>query len=133
NIIWWQEHTAGKIVYWGGIAHTANGTSRTVSPSSPPLTHRNAGSYLRGHFGTNYISIGLTFHHGSLPYPVPAPPPEFAEATLASAGRDRYLLDLHARQSHSVRAWLHAPARTRLIGPHYNPDDDAADHTAGRS
>ncbi|MDL5206271.1 erythromycin esterase family protein [Streptomyces sp. ALI-76-A] len=41
----WHEDTSDRIVYWGGIAHTVNGNPRTVSPSSPPMTHRNAGSY----------------------------------------------------------------------------------------
>ncbi|HXG67286.1 MAG TPA: erythromycin esterase family protein, partial [Blastocatellia bacterium] len=48
-------------------------------------------------------------------------------------GLDPYFLDLHARQPHSVRAWLNAPTKTRLIGPHYNPDNDPAYHMSGGS
>ncbi|MFD0444038.1 MULTISPECIES: erythromycin esterase family protein [Streptomyces violaceusniger group] len=34
DTIRWHENTADRIVYWGGLAHTVNGTPRTVSP--PP-------------------------------------------------------------------------------------------------
>ncbi|GAA2434346.1 erythromycin esterase family protein [Streptomyces macrosporus] len=129
----WYEHTGDRIVYWGGLAHTANGAARTVSPSSPPLTHRNAGSRLRERFGSGYVSIGLTFHHGTAPYPVPAPPPEFADALLGSAGPEAYLLDLRADVPDRVGAWLGTPTRTRLIGPDYDPRDDAAYHMSGGS
>ncbi|QUH02663.1 erythromycin esterase family protein [Saccharopolyspora erythraea] len=133
STIRWHEQTADKIVYWGGLAHTANGNPRTVSPSSPPMTHRNAGSYLREHFGAGYASIGLTFHHGMAPYPVPPPPVEFADAVLGGTGLDAYLLDLHADGPPSVRTWLDTPTKTRLIGPHHDPDDNAAHHLSGGS
>lgn len=126
----WHERTADKIVYWGGLAHTAVGDPRTVSPSSPPETHRNAGGHLREHFGAGYVSIGLTFHHGAA---VPAPPAEFADAALGATGLDAYLLDLRADGPAPVRAWLGAPAKTRLIGPEYDPADDAAHHLSGGS
>ncbi|MDA3628732.1 erythromycin esterase family protein [Saccharopolyspora sp. WRP15-2] len=129
----WYERTADKIVYWGGLAHTAVGDPRTVSPSSPPLTHRNAGSYLRERFGADYVSIGMTFHHGTAPYPIPAPPAEFADAALGNAGLDAYLLDLRADGPAPVRAWLDTPTMTRLIGPEYDPDDNAAYHISGGS
>ncbi|MEV0168926.1 erythromycin esterase family protein [Nonomuraea fuscirosea] len=133
DTIWWHEHTRDKIVYWGGLAHMVNGATRTVSPPSPPLTHRNAGSYLRERFGSGYLCIGLTFHHGSLPYHVPAPPPDFAETPLGDAGLDSFFLNLHAQSPAPVRAWLNAPARTRLIGPVYDPGNDAAHHLSGGS
>lgn len=134
NVILWHDHTGHKIVYWGGMAHTANGNPRTVSsPGDPPTAERSAGSYLRDHFGEGYASIGLTFGHGSVPYPVPAPPPEFADAVLGAAGMDTYLLDLHAPQPRAVQAWLDAPAKLRLIGPGYNPEYDSAHHMSGGS
>ncbi|MGP3953609.1 erythromycin esterase family protein [Streptomyces sp. 7N604] len=131
--IWWRERTADKIVYWGGLAHAANGNPRTVSASSSAMTHRNAGSYLRERFGPGYVSIGLTFHHGMTLYPVPAPPSEFADAMLGSAGLDAYLLDLKADGPGRVRTWLSTPTRTRLIGPAYDPRDDGAYHMSGGS
>ncbi|MEI5101707.1 erythromycin esterase family protein [Streptomyces sp. PmtG] len=133
HVIRWHEHTADKIVYWGGLAHTAHGDPRTVSPSAGPATHRNAGGYLRERFGAGYVSIGLTFHHGKAPHPAPAPPTDFADAVLGSTGLDAYLLDLRGERPHPVRAWLDAPTRTRLVGPAYDPGDDAAHHLSGGS
>ncbi|HET6707091.1 erythromycin esterase family protein [Amycolatopsis sp.] len=121
NAIRWHEHTGHKIVYWGGVAHTVNGTT--------PAVHRSAGSYLREHFGSRYRSVGLTFHHGATSYPVPVPPADFAEATLGSAGPNAYLLDLRAPSPAPVRAWLNQPAKTRLLGPGFDP----ADHLSGGS
>ncbi|MFI5941749.1 erythromycin esterase family protein [Streptomyces uncialis] len=133
GIIQWHEDTSDRIVYWGGIAHTVNGDPRTVSPSSPPMTHRNAGSYLREYFGAGYVSIGLTFHHGTAPYQVLPPPAEFADAALGGTGLDAYLLDLRADGPPPVRTWLDTPTRTRLIGPDCDPDDNAAYHLSGGS
>ncbi|MFD3523885.1 erythromycin esterase family protein [Streptomyces sp. NPDC058653] len=133
DTIRWHEGTADRIVYWGGLAHTANGDPRTVSPSPTPQTHRNAGGRLREHFGAGYVSLGLTFHHGRAPYPVPAPPAEFADAVLGGAGIDAYLLDLRADAPTAVRSWLDRPTRTRLIGPHYDPEDNASYHLSGGS
>ncbi|MFI8812175.1 erythromycin esterase family protein [Streptomyces sp. NPDC055082] len=67
------------------------------------------------------------------PYPVPAPPAEFADAVLGSAGLDTYLLDLRDDAPAAVRAWLDAPARTRVIGPVYDPADNAAHRLSGGS
>ncbi|MFH8748026.1 erythromycin esterase family protein [Streptomyces rimosus] len=134
DTIRWQQHTGDKVVYWGGLAHTVKGAPRTVSPSSPPATHRNAGGYLRERYGSGYVSIGLTFHHGSAPMTVPAPPEEFAEATLGRSGLpDAYLWNLRTPSPAAVREWLAAPVRTRLVGPHYDARDDAAHHLSGGS
>jgi erythromycin esterase len=139
NTIWWHEHTGQKIVYWGGCPHTAVGEARTVSfPPAPPKTDRNAGSYLRDHFGPGYVSVGLTFDHGSVaqalvPIAVPRPSPGFADAVLGSVGLDAHLVDLRHEQSHAVRAWLRTPTTLRLIGPRYDPEHDAAYHMSGGS
>ncbi|HEX4222572.1 MAG TPA: erythromycin esterase family protein [Pseudonocardiaceae bacterium] len=133
NVIWWHEHTGHKIVYWGGIGHTANSFSRTVSPSTPPAIHRSAGSYLRESFGAGHVSVGLTFHHGSTSYEFPVPPAEFAETVLDATDLDAYLLDLRAPSTVEVRTWLDRPTMTRLIGPFYDPADDAAYHLSGGS
>ncbi|MCE4941863.1 erythromycin esterase family protein [Streptomyces sp. VTCC 41912] len=133
DTIRWQERTGHKVVYWGGLAHTSNGDPRTLSPSPTPATHRNAGSHLRARFGARFVSLGLTFHHGNVPFPVPAPPPEFAEAVLGTAGPDAYLLDLRTAAPAAVRTWLATPTRTRLIGPAYDPAADADHHMSGGS
>ncbi|MEV6153198.1 erythromycin esterase family protein [Nonomuraea sp. NPDC052129] len=148
DTIWWHERTGDKIVYWGGLAHTSIGTGLlrlgppssaqvsqgSGSPSSPEAAaYRNVGGHLRERFGTGYLSIGLTFGHGTLPFEVPAPPPDFAETVLSAADLDDFLLDLRVEAPAAVRAWLDAPARTRLIGPRYDPADDAAYHLSGGS
>ncbi|MEU6001341.1 erythromycin esterase family protein [Streptomyces sp. NPDC047197] len=125
----WHERTRQKTVYWGGIAHTAVGDPRTVS-SPAPQTHRNAGGHLREHFGSGYASVALTFHHGA---DCPVPPARFAEAVLGAIDLPAYFLNLRARKPATVEAWLGAPARTRLVGPVYDPREDADHHLSGGS
>ncbi|MEU5978261.1 erythromycin esterase family protein [Streptomyces sp. NPDC047315] len=140
HVIEWHEHPGNegdRIVYWGGLGHTAIGDPRTVSPSSPPLTHRNAGGHLRRHYGSDYVSIGLTFHHGTIAGPgsggarVPAPPAEFAEAVLGSAAPAAYLLDLRGERPEPVASWLDAATRTRVVGPGFDAAEHAEHHMAG--
>lgn len=103
----WHEQTGHRIVYWGGLAHTANGLA----------TGRNAGSYLRERFGSGYVSIALTFHHGLLPLRVDEPPTDYIEAVLGAVDLEAYLLEIQGSWPEAVRRWLDAPAKTRLIGP----------------
>ena len=105
--IGWHEQTGHKIVYWGGLAHTANGLT----------TGRNAGSHLRQRFGSDYVSIALTFHHGSLPSPVDDLPTDYIEAVFGSVDLETYLLEIDGSWPEVLRKWLDAPAKTRLIGP----------------
>lgn len=107
SVIAWHERTGDRIVYWGGLAHTANGLA----------TSRNAGSHLKARFGSDYVSIALTFHHGSLPAPVGVSPADSIEAVLGTADLETYLVDLHDQPSDPVREWLETPAKARLIGP----------------
>lgn len=134
DAIRWHERTRQKTVYWGGLGHTAVGDPRTVS-SPASQTHRNLGGHLREHFGPRYVSIGLTFHHGT-DYPVP--PADFAEAVLGRTvpgGTDlpAYLLDLRTPRPGPVDAWLRAPAKTRIVGPFYDAREDADHHLSGGS
>jgi erythromycin esterase len=54
---------------------------------------------------------------------------------LNGAEPDAYLLDLRdeaeAAAPEPVRTWLDSPARTRLVGPAYDPAADAAHHLSG--
>lgn len=133
GVAWWQEQSGDKVIYWGGTAHTAVGDPRTVSPSQPLETHRNMGGYLRERLGLDYRSIGLTMARGSIGAPLPAPGADFIDATLsaAAAGRAGYVLNLRTPRPEPVRRLLDAPTRTRLIGPFYDPRDDAAHHLSG--
>lgn len=110
-----QEETGHKIVYWGGIAHTSVRGSIATS-------HPTAGTIMRERLGHRYVSVGLTFHHGTEDGGVPAPPARFAEAVLGDVGIDAYFLDLRADAPSYVRAWLDTPTHARLIGPRYDPD-----------
>lgn len=130
---WWHRHTGHKIVYWGGMGHTANARRRRFSPSPTPRTMRNAGSHLRGIHRDRYRSIALTFDRGQLPYPVPPPPAVFADAPLGGVGFDAYLLDLRAPAAPTVRAWLESESKVRLIGPTFEADRNADYHMAGGS
>jgi erythromycin esterase len=107
----WHEQTGHRIVCWGGLEHTV--VARTVSWA----TGQNAGGYLREEFGSGYVSIGLTFHHGSLPSTVEEPPADHVEAVLGAVGLEMYLLQIHRAWPEPVREWLDMPAQTRLIGP----------------
>jgi erythromycin esterase len=134
NLGRWRDETGHKIAHWGGSGHIANATSGTAETD----VVRRAGSYLRERLGAGYLAVGLTFSHGSAPYPVPAPSAALADSVLAAAasaaGLDGYALDLSDPSApEPVRAWLRAPAMARLIGPRYDPDDDLAFHMAGGS
>lgn len=127
NLLRWREHTGHRILYWSG-SHSAVGHARTVAwtPNEPGATSRNAGSYLREQLDTDYVSAGLTFHHGSVnldgkPVPAPVPPADFTDAVLADTGLERYLLNLRAGGPDSARTVADAPAKLRLIGPRYDP------------
>jgi erythromycin esterase len=126
NLLSWQDHTGHKILYWSG-SHSAVGHARTVEwvPNEAGSIGRSAGSYLREQLDTNYVSAGLTFHHGSVDLDgtsvaVPAPPADFADAAVAEPGLD-YLLDLRARATDGTRMFDDTKAILRLIGPNYNP------------
>ncbi|MFI0452770.1 erythromycin esterase family protein [Actinomadura sp. 6N118] len=133
GVAWWLERSGDKVVYWGGMAHTAVGDPRSVSPSLE--THRNMGGYLRERMGMDYRSIGLTMARGSIGVPLPAPSADFVDAALSAAagGRAGYILNLQGPRPEPVRRVLDAPSRTRLIGPFYDPQDDAAHHLSGGS
>ncbi|GAA4551177.1 erythromycin esterase family protein [Amycolatopsis samaneae] len=133
NAIRWHERTGHRIVYWGGMAHLAVSGTRTISAGTELFVHRSAGSYFREYFGSHHVSVGLTFHHGTASHPNPVPPTGYAETVLGDAGLNAYLLDLRAPGPAPVRAWLNSPAKTRLLGPGYDPRDDAAHHLSGGS
>ncbi len=135
GVSWWQQLTGDKVVYWGGMAHTAVGAPRAVSPSEPLESHQSMGGYLRERLGPGYRSVGLTMGHGSIGQPLPTQPPDFVDSVLHAAAENRsgYVLDLGTPRPEPIRRLLDAPTRTRLIGPFYDPREDAAYHMSGGS
>ncbi|XVQ11332.1 erythromycin esterase family protein [Spirillospora sp. CA-255316] len=133
NILWWREHTGSKIVYWGGIGHSAAGLS-LGGPGDEP--RRNTGGLLRERLGTGYRSMALTFGRGAVHggVPVPHPSGDYADSVFDEAAPSaRYLADLRDLEpgEETAGAWLDAPAKLRVIGPGYRAEDDADHHMAG--
>jgi erythromycin esterase len=107
----WLDRTGHRIVYWGGAMHTA--------PRAAAV--RSAGTLLRERLGPGFASVGLTFHHGDIGEPVPAPPADHLESVLGRAGPAVYALDLRGDVPAPVKTWLDEPTRGRVIGPRYDP------------
>ncbi|MEU0990747.1 erythromycin esterase family protein [Streptomyces sp. NPDC005953] len=89
----------------------------------------------RGQLSAGAVRRRLCLARADVPHgPAPVPPPDYAEAVLGSAGHDAYLLDLRSGVPPAgVWRWLTAPARTRLVGPGYDPADDRAHQLSGGS
>jgi erythromycin esterase len=117
-----------KIAYWDGLALTANAAKLEVTLLSEPFD--TIGHELRRRLGAGYFSLLIGFGEGELGdlhagLRAPAPMAGSADAELAAAGPDRYLLDLHAPHSDLVAHWLHGPHRLRIIPGIYDPAADA--------
>lgn len=127
RVIEWQRDTGAKIAYWDGIAHTA-----ALPLGAGPAENSEfcgTGSYLREHFGAQYISVAIGFHHGNLGLTVaPEPRSDLVDAALGEVKRPAFYVDLHSDASESIRQWLHGPAKLRTIGGIYDPAQDATAH-----
>ncbi|WP_249124504.1 erythromycin esterase family protein [Saccharopolyspora erythraea] len=123
GIIRWHEVTGARIVYWGGTGHSA-----VHRPHGDTRTAVTDGTYLGDHFGTEYVSVGLTFDHGSLLWEVVPSSPLLAESVFAEVDQDAFVLDLRGPAPNEVRRWRDLPSRTRVIGPRYDAATDA-DHS----
>lgn len=125
-----------KIAYWDGLAFTANAARVKVALLPEPF--RSVGNELRRRLGTGYFSLLIGFGQGDLGelhagQRAPAPMAGSADADLAAAGPDRYLLDLHAPHSDLVTEWLRGPHTLRIIPGIYDPAADAEHYvTTGR-
>jgi len=134
NLRWWHGYTGARIAYWSTNAHSVDGKEVTISiPPKGQITFAPTGGHLREFFGTGYVSIGLTFDHGTVnsawglppfqrqPVPMPPVPTDFAEYPLRTVPRPSYLLELGTDAPDEVGQWLAAPARTRVIGSICDP------------
>jgi len=120
NLRWWQRYSGDKIAYWGASAHTASAPRlRIAVPPDPDWRYPTAGSYLRRWYGRRYVSIGVTFDHGTVSLgpgqtvALPPPAPGWFERPLGRVGLDQFALDLRRPAPAPVRSWLAAPIRTR--------------------
>jgi erythromycin esterase len=140
NVISWQQQTGHKVIYWAANVHTAVAQRLTISfPPFPPATHATAGHALRQRYGAKYLSVGFVFDQGAVnagfapptPHDVPPPQADFVETFLRDAGghMNAFMLDL--RGDLEGGSWLTTPAKTRVIGPAYDPKQDAAYSMAG--
>lgn len=136
-VLRWHDDVGSKLVVISGATHTAVAPGRTVTIGSDAATHRNAGSRLRDRLGDGYVSLGLTFHHGTVdlgagPHEIPAPPAGVVDAALGDPSTP-VMFDLHADVAAPVRRWLDAPATMRLVGPAFDPDEPSKARMSGGS
>jgi erythromycin esterase len=135
----WREDVGSKLVVISGATHTAVAPERTVTIGSAAVTHRNAGSRLRDQLGDGYVSLGLTFHHGTVdlgggdgPHEIPPPPARTIESTLGDPPAP-VVFDLRAGGDERVQRWLDTPATMRLVGPAFDPDEPSKALMSGGS
>lgn len=126
NLAWWRQRTGDKVVALSAVVHMAVDPDLHLTyPPRPEHTFKTAGAYLHDRYGDRYVSVGLTFGHGSVTsgmatgharrYPVPPPRRDHAEHTLGRTHWRCYVLGLDAPAPAAVRAWLGEPARLHVI------------------
>lgn len=120
NVRWWQRHTDARTVYWAATPHTADVPRVTVTePGRPDNVFTNAGSHLKNWYGRDYVSIGISFDHGTYrtgtgeTIDVPAAAADWFEYPLADVDSPHFVLRLDRRAPAAVRDWLDAPLTTR--------------------
>lgn len=147
SLRWWHRRTGDKIAYWAASVHTAEADRLVVStpPRFVDVAWKATGAYLREFYGSRYVSIGFTFDHGVVnsnweyppftpeQFPIPRPPPGFAERPLGEVDMDQYLLELRDTGPPPVRDWFYARTKTRVIGSHYEPEKAAEYYMTGGS
>ncbi|MBB4932297.1 erythromycin esterase [Lipingzhangella halophila] len=130
-----RRETGTRIVYWEGIALTANAARfEPLAVLEEPF--RTVGSQLRTELGTGYFPVLLGFGHGTLGdvhqgQRVPAPERGSFDAALAAAGLGRYLLDLRTAPAGPVGDWLHSRRGLRVISGVYDAAADPDHYTIG--
>ncbi|MFI1814912.1 erythromycin esterase family protein [Streptomyces sp. NPDC020422] len=128
NVAWWQRQTGDKIVL---AAHNGHISRKTYIPGVYP---RVQGDFLREQLGSGYLSVGLTFDHGSFNafgtdgavhrFTVGPAAPGTAEHTLDRVRYRDFVVDLRNAPT-AARAWLAAPHTVKNIGATYPGIADA--------
>jgi erythromycin esterase len=133
----WRAATGHRIAYSAASAHTVAAERQRISfPPGPVLDRAMAGGRLRATYRSRYVSLGLTFDHGTITagwhtgspseFVVPRPAPDFVEHELARAHLGDFLLTFERPAPLEVRRWLHSTGRLRVIGgAMYDPAHDA--------
>ncbi|MBF6468525.1 erythromycin esterase family protein [Nocardia beijingensis] len=127
----WHDRTGHRVVFWEGVSNTAVARQLTVAAMAQRFP--STGLLLREHFGSGYLSVAITFHHGSVRagLAVPAPSADFVDSVLDQPGLGNYLLDLRTAPAGAVQQWLHRPGKLRLLIGTYDPTHDTDHHITG--
>ncbi|MFI9115244.1 erythromycin esterase family protein [Streptomyces venezuelae] len=128
NVAWWQQQTGDKIML---AAHNGHIALKTYIPGAYP---RVQGDFLRERLGGGYLSVGLTFDHGSFNafgsdggvhrFTVGPATTGTAEHTLDRVRYRDFVVDLRNAPA-AARAWLAAPHTVKNIGATYPGIADA--------
>ncbi len=113
---WIHDHLAGanRMIVWAHIADMTN----YFEDGGVPAGSVNMGHLLRQHFGSGYLSVGMSLYGGSytviigstLPLhanaqPIPAVDPNSYNATLGAVGLSLYMIDLRTVPLGKVMRW----------------------------
>ncbi|MFI8404651.1 erythromycin esterase family protein [Streptomyces sp. NPDC085463] len=128
NVTWWQRRTGARIAL---SAHNGHIALKTYIPGACPKVQ---GDFLREQLGDGYLSVGLTFGHGSFNafdregtirrFTVGTAVPGTAEHTLDRVRYRDFMVDLRDAPA-TARAWLAAPHAVKNIGATYPGIADA--------
>ncbi|KWT63262.1 erythromycin esterase [Streptomyces albus subsp. albus] len=128
NVAWWQRRTGDKILL---AAHNGHLALKTYAPGTYPKAQ---GEFLREQLGGGYLSVGLTFDHGSFNafgqdgavhrFTVGPAAPGTAEHTLDRVRHRDYVVDLRNAPA-AARTWLATPHTVKNIGATYPGIADA--------
>ncbi|MFE6171523.1 erythromycin esterase family protein [Streptomyces sp. NPDC056464] len=125
NVVWWQRHTGTKVLLSAHNNHVG------YVPEEPAQNPKVQGAFLRESLGAGYVSIGLTFDHGSFNatgwdddtirrWTLGPAGPDGNERTLDRVRYRDYMLDIRS-VGPPARDWLRRARPTRSIGTAY-PD-----------
>lgn len=131
NVVWWQRHTGTRVLLSAHNNHVG------YVPDDPAHYPKVQGAFLRDTLGAGYVSVGLTFDHGSFNatgqdddvvrrWTLGPAGPGSNERTLDRVRHRDYVLDLRSVGS-PAHEWLGRARPTRSIGTAYpdGPDDIA--------
>ncbi|MDN3026874.1 erythromycin esterase family protein [Streptomyces sp. S.PB5] len=135
NVVRWQRYTGTKVLLAAHNNHIG------YVPDEPADYPKVQGEFLRETLGAGYVSIGLTFDHGSFNatgqedetvrrWTLGPADPGSNERTLDRVRHRDYVLDLRSVGS-PAREWLLGARPTRSIGTAYpdGPNDTALART----